>query len=309
MPRLAAFEGFEFVEGAGPIGFEQAGQAAVGEDFAAGLADWAVVGFVVCVADALDWRAASGARLTEAAMDGHFRAECSYFFWESVLGFGVEAIDPELERLPGRFEEPLPFRLAQFACQRDRRELGGIQDFVRVGVADAAEDARIGEGSLEGAVFLGESLAKHFQIAGEDFDAAGVHGFERGFSGYDMQRGAPLGACFRKYKRAVGEVESGEIVASAELGCEWTPVQATGDHQVDYEPEIALYADGDALADAAQFAHDAPFCFGDGRLGSAKQECAGDTNVIEALAENASLDRGDVCGDVGQFRHVKQLGR
>src|SRR5215831_1275274 len=45
---------FEFVERAGPVFAEEAAEGAVGEEFAAGLAARAIVGFVGSVADALD---------------------------------------------------------------------------------------------------------------------------------------------------------------------------------------------------------------------------------------------------------------
>jgi hypothetical protein len=48
--------------------------------------------------------------------------------------------------------------------ERDGRELGGVQDLVGVGVADAADEARIGEGALEGAVFRGEGGAEAGEI-------------------------------------------------------------------------------------------------------------------------------------------------
>jgi hypothetical protein len=50
-----ALEGFEFIECAGPVGFQEAGEASICQDFSAGLAFRAVVGFVVGVADALDF--------------------------------------------------------------------------------------------------------------------------------------------------------------------------------------------------------------------------------------------------------------
>ena len=78
-------EGFELVEGAGPVGAEEAGEAAVGEDFAAGLAGGAVVGFVVGVADALDGCGAAGAGEIEAAVHGHVGAEGGDFFGEGLL--------------------------------------------------------------------------------------------------------------------------------------------------------------------------------------------------------------------------------
>src|SRR5580692_1254379 len=92
--RSAALEGFEFVEGARPVGAEQPRQAAVGEDFAACLAGGTVVGFVVGVSNTLNGRAATRAGLAEAAVDCHFRTECSDAFGKLFSGLGGEAVCP-----------------------------------------------------------------------------------------------------------------------------------------------------------------------------------------------------------------------
>ena len=180
----------------GPVGFEEPGETAVGQDFAAGLAGGAVVGFVVGIADALDRGAADGARLLEAAVDGHFGAEGGYFFGKAGFGFGVEAVDPELHDLARGGEESIPLCWHKFLSQGDGREPGGMQDFVGVGVADAADDARVGEGALEGAVFLGECVAEGCHLRLKNVDAAGVHGLQGLDALDDVERGAAFGASF-----------------------------------------------------------------------------------------------------------------
>ncbi len=52
--------------------------------------------------------------------------------------------------------------------------MGSVEDFVGVGVADAAEQARVGKGALEGVVVTGEGFGEFSEIGGEDIDAAGV---------------------------------------------------------------------------------------------------------------------------------------
>ena len=63
----------------------------------------------------------------------------------------------------------------------------GVEDLVGVRVADAGEDAWVGEGSLEGAVFCGECGAEAFEVGGEDVDAARVDVFECFFVGEEME--------------------------------------------------------------------------------------------------------------------------
>src|SRR5215831_17553603 len=61
----------QFVDVAGPVVAEQAGEGAIGEKPAVGLAAWTVVGLVGCVADASDFGAADRTGLLILAMHGH----------------------------------------------------------------------------------------------------------------------------------------------------------------------------------------------------------------------------------------------
>jgi hypothetical protein len=76
----ATFQRFKFVEGAWPVGSEEAREAAVCEDLAAGLTLSAIVGLVVGVADALDFVATGWARLAVASMNRHAFTECGDLF-------------------------------------------------------------------------------------------------------------------------------------------------------------------------------------------------------------------------------------
>ena len=84
-------------------------------------------------------------------------------------------------------------------------------------------------------------------------------------------------------------------------------MQTAGDHEMKNEPKVSFEADGDALADASNFADRPPFDGCDGRVDGAQEKDAGDAHVLERLAKDARLKRGDVGGDVGQFRHCYQI--
>ena len=89
-----------------------------------------------------------------------------------------------------------------------------MEDLVGVGVADAREDAWVGEGSFEGSVFLSEGDAEFVECAGEDVDASGVDVFGGSFVGEEVEGGSAFGAGFGEDERAVGEVECGQVVAA-----------------------------------------------------------------------------------------------
>ena len=135
---------FEFIEGARPVFAKEAGEGAVGEEFACGLARGAIVGFVAGVADALDFGAAARAGLFVAAVYGHSLAEGGDFFGELAGGLRSQAISPAREAGADGFEEAHDFRERELLGERERGEFGFPKDFVGVGVADAAEDVGVG---------------------------------------------------------------------------------------------------------------------------------------------------------------------
>jgi len=56
---------------------------------------------------------------------------------------------------------------------------------------------------------------------------------------------------------------------------------------VEHQPEVAIDADGDALADAAQFVHGAILEFLERRVDGSKEKGAGEADTFERLAEDA----------------------
>ena len=303
----ALFEGFEFFESAGPVGTQETGEAAVGKDLAVGLALGAVVGFVVRIADALDGRAAGGAGLIETPVDGHVGAEGGDFFGEGFGGFCFEAGYPEIERVAGGGVEALPLVGSQLVGLEDGREVGGVEDLVGVGVADAGEDAGVGEGSLEGAVFCGEGGAEVFEGCGEDVEAAWIDFVGDGFVGKEMEGSSAFGAGFGEEEGARGEVEGGEVVSAAEcragLFVEGTPVEAAGDHEVKDEPDAVVEFEDDAFADPVKGADGVTFDVFDAWVDGAEEEWAGYADLGEGLAYDAGFEGGEISGDVGEFWH------
>ena len=87
-------EVLEFVDAARPVRLEQAGQRAVGEQLAAGLAGGAVVALVGGVPDALHRRAARRARLAVLAVHGHLGVERGHLLRELLAALGAQQLHP-----------------------------------------------------------------------------------------------------------------------------------------------------------------------------------------------------------------------
>ena len=174
-----------------------------------------------------------------------------------------------------------------------------MKNFVGVGVADAAEVARVGESALDGVIFGGERGAECGEVGGEDVDAAGVECGKIFGAFDDVERGAMLRAGFGEDERAIGEIERGKHVFAGELRAGSAPVEAAGDHQVKDEPQVGVEADSDTFADAAQFAHSAAFGVGERWDCGAEEEWRAEAHVFEMLADDARLQRDEICRDVG----------
>src|SRR5712692_8885413 len=144
-----ASEEFELVEGTGPVFAEKARERAVGEELSAGLARGAIVGFVGGITDALDFCVAARAGLLVAAVNGHAFTKSGDVLGEFSGGFDTQALGPAGERSASGCEEALDFRRGEFLGERERRKFRFEQDFIGIGVADAAEEPGVGEGTLE----------------------------------------------------------------------------------------------------------------------------------------------------------------
>src|SRR6266699_1115068 len=297
-------EEFEFFEGARPIFAEKAGEGAIGEKLSAGLAGGAIVGFVGGVTNALDFGLAARTRLLVAAVDGHAFAKGGHVFGEFTARFRAEALGPASERGTGGFEEALDLRHGELLSEGEGRKPGFEQNFVGVGIADAAEEARVGEGALESVVRGKKNRGKARCIGAEHLDATGIESAKAVFSSDDVERSALLRAGFGPEKSSGGKIKCGEAARRRNFGAARTPMQPAGDHQMQDEPEAVFEADANALSEPVQTRDLLPCCGADGRSDGAEQKRAHDAHAFERLAENTRLARLDIDNDVRQFRHA-----
>ena len=105
-----------------------------------------------------------------------------------------------------------------------------MQYLIGVGVADSADQPRIGERSLEGSVFCCKCRTKAGDIAGEDINSSRINRFQFLLSSNDMQRCSTLCTSFRKHQRTIGKVEGCQIVSAMKLSFSRSPMQSSGDH-------------------------------------------------------------------------------
>ncbi len=236
-----------------------------------------------------------------ASVDGHAFAESRHVLGEVGAGFGFQVVDPVPEGSLGGFVEAMPGFIRQFVGLGERGELGGVENFVGVRVADATAETGVGESSLEGVIFAGEGDAEGFWGGGEDVDAAGVEGAEGSFALDDVEGGSAFGSGFGEGQGPVGEVEGGEVMTSFGGVGSGLPVEASGDHHVEDEVDVVVGSEGDPFTEAADLGDGVVAGgFGRGRDGS-EQEGRQDTDGLDGLTEDAGVEGVDPDGDVGEL--------
>ena len=181
-----------------------------------------------------------------------------------------------------------------------------MQDLVGVRIADPAEQAGVGQCTLQRVVLAGEPLAERRELGRHHIDAARVHRVQCFAACEQMQRRATLSAGLGEQQRPAIELESRERNAARRLGAHRQPAQASRDHQMDDEEQSAVEHQHDALAEALD-TDDAPALgLGDGRHCGAQQEGIEHADALQRAAAQLRVQALHVDGDVGQLRHERQ---
>src|SRR5262249_18241472 len=113
--------------------------------------------------------------------------------------------------------QPLDLLTKKFLGQGHGRELRGVQDFVRISIADSTEQPGISNRSLQRMVAAGERLTKCAQGTPKHFQSARVHRAQSCFAPDNVERGAPFGTRFREQQSPGSKIEGREANLSGEL--------------------------------------------------------------------------------------------
>ena len=112
-------------------------------------------------------------------MHGHLWPERGDVLGKPVACSFAEQFDPVGQGFLGRPVQALDFRARQVMRHRHGRQTRAMQDFVRVGIADAAEQARVGQRAFEGVTATGKRLRKRLERAAQHFQPSRIMGDQR----------------------------------------------------------------------------------------------------------------------------------
>ena len=186
-----------------------------------------------------------------------------------------------------------------------RRQAGAVQDLVRECVAHAREQARIGQGALQGVILAQQRLPERRRIGIQDLQAAAVVLGQPRAPRHQVQRRAPRGARLGEHQRAGVELKAGQphLARNLRRRVAILPAQAAGDHQVDHQEQIATQGEHDALAEPLHGLHPRAVRGADRRIEGAQHERVGDAHTLQRAVHGAAPQVLHVHGYRGQFRH------
>ena len=178
-----------------------------------------------------------------------------------------------------------------------------MEDLVGIGVADAAERVRIGERALERMALARERFGELRERDLQWLEAAAIVRAQRFLAAHDVDRGAPLRARLGEHERAVVEVERRQADLTRHFRAPRKPLEAPGDHEMNDKEELVAEREDNSLAQAPQPDDLLPGQFGGGRVDRAQDEWVGEPDLFQRMAEHACLQRFEIDGHIGKFRH------
>ena len=253
--------------------------------------------------DALHGRPADRTRSFVFTVDRHCVVERGHLVGKRGARFLAQAGRPFRQNGAAGREQLVGLGVGQVLALFEWGEAGAEQDFVAVGVADAGEDALVGQRALERVRRGAQACEERVVVDVEDFQSAGVEGCQRG-AALDQAKGRAFLLARLGQDHAAGcEVERGQAVALGHRLARGVPAQPAGDHQVQHGEEIVGEFDDDLFGDSADADDLAAREFVYPRRDGAEQERAGQSDAGEPMSAHPLVQTFDVHGQVGQFGH------
>src|SRR5262245_23618398 len=123
-----------------------------------------------------------------------------------------------------------------------------MKNLVGVCVANATEQMRIGQRTLERVIAAPEYLRERREIGIHHLEPAPLVLGKGGFSLDNVERRLPLGTCFSEDQGSILKIECEQADFAGDCGARRFPSKAPRDHQVKDEKELISGFNDDAFA-------------------------------------------------------------
>ena len=135
-------------------------------------------------------------------MHRHLGTERRDLLGKPVAGLATQALGPFDQDRPAGVVEARELAVVELVVHADRGQAGAVQNLVGVRVADAAQEARIGERALERVALAEEDVTKLREVRLQDLEPERRERGEPVGAAHEVQRGALLRAGFGQEQRA-----------------------------------------------------------------------------------------------------------
>src|SRR5262245_56237965 len=115
-----------------------------------------------------------------------------------------------------------------------------MQNFVRIGIPDAAEQTRIGERTLHGMVLPRESFREGLKGRIQNLESSAVKESQCTFALSHVKRCALVRSGFGEKQSSRRKIECGKAETRRDGGAMLFPLESPGDHQVDDEEQVTF---------------------------------------------------------------------
>jgi len=114
-------------------------------------------------------------------MHGHFVSKGGDLHGEPITDLGPESNGPLIENIDDGPVKSSRFDIIQARRQLERRQSRPVEDLIRVGIPDPAENPWVGEGAFEGVALAGDGRQEIIKISVQDLESSRI--VERSIAG------------------------------------------------------------------------------------------------------------------------------
>ena len=182
-----------------------------------------------------------------------------------------------------------------------------MKDLVRIRIADAAEQTRIGKRALERVIVFTQRTGEPIEIDVEHVDPARVVIVKRRASTDEKQRRLAFRSRFSEDQRAVVEVHREQTDLTRDSGTRFLPAETPGDHQMQNEEQLALQLEDDPLTEPVQRDDGLALQRRQGWIDGTQEERGRQPDAVHAMPDDARSEGVQVEQDVGELGHYGRL--
>src|SRR5438552_17516252 len=161
-----------------------------------------------------------------------------------------------------------------------------MQNLVRIGIADAAEEPRIGERTFQRVVLAHQCIAEGLKGRIQNLESSAVKRSQCTFALSQVKGCTLFRSGFGQEQSSGRKIECGKAEPCRDGRAAFFPLELPRDHKVDHEEQVTFEFEHDLFAEPAPCAYDAPVERRKRERYGAQYEWTCQSNAVERFAHN-----------------------